>query len=234
MEKAELVRIGKEDSAGVEVFNGRLVDEACEHIASLLQKTLFKGMSEVGVYILKTFLADDEAEARSRNPIKSASYRQLLMRCDTLALPVSKSWLNNAVNLALLERSMGGGETSAAWTQLSPTHKVRLLPIRDPKTVAQLADKAVKKKMSTRQLQGAVLEELAKKPKDGRGRPPINPIMKALKGATKIFVLAGGKRSFSKADVGTLDNARVSEALKAANALKARLESLIDKLENRG
>jgi hypothetical protein len=213
----------------VEIIDTHLVDDACAHITGILQKTLFKGIAEVGSFILDRFFGGEVSAANSRNPMKDASYRALTARCETAELPVSRAWLNNAVNVAIRDTEWDG-----AWNRLNPTQKVKLLPVHDPKKAAVLAEKAVKHNLSSRDLQRLVAEELAKEPKSGRGRPPKNPILKALDHATRTFTLDGTKRSFRKADISDLNDEEARAARRAAKSLMEKLQDLVEKLDLRG
>jgi len=222
----------KKDEPTVEVVDMKLVDKACRDITAIVQKTFFKGMTEVGDYILDNFYGGDVDAARAHNPAKETSYRVLTEKCGTQAFPVSKSWLNGAVGLAIMDRMLA--KQSKAYDQLSPTHKLRLLPLGEPKKVIQFAEKAIKKNLSTRALQQLVAEERANLPKSGLGRKPKNPIIKSLDRAAKTFTLDGGaKRSFRKSDVNALSDEEVSDALKSATNLMTKLQDLVNKLEER-
>jgi hypothetical protein len=222
-----------ENEGAAEVIDSRLVDEACRHITDLLQRTFFKGISEVGEYVLRRFFDGDPEQARSRNPLKNASYRALVDRCGTLALPVSRSWLNAAVNLAIQDRILAG--QSDAYDRLSPTHKVRLLPLAgEDRKVIQLAERAARREMSTRQLREEVARELAKLPKGPAGRKPQNPIVTTLNRATRTFTLDGGRHSFRKTDVNALTDDEAAAVQESAQKLMERLRDLMQKLKERG
>lgn len=119
------------DAEDVPGVDEERVDEACAHIRGLLHKTVFKGMTEVGAYVLDRFFAGKPEDARSHNPKKNASYRALVERCDSPTLPIGRAWLHGAVNLAIRDRELDG--QSEAYDQLTPTHKLQLLPIGDTK-----------------------------------------------------------------------------------------------------
>jgi len=73
---------------------------------------------------------NDPTLARSRNPHKNASFRALAEKCGTPELPVSKSWLDNAVGVALMLRQLP--ETAKVFKELLPSYQTALLPLRNP------------------------------------------------------------------------------------------------------
>ena len=131
----------------------------------------------------------------------------------------------------LISGCLDGG--SAAWAQLSPTHQLKLLPVRDPKAVERLAARAVKRELSTRQLQELVTDERQRRPKGPGGRPPKNPITQALVRAMSDFAPAGGSGSFKNADLRALSSVEAKAALKAATALERKVQNLRQRLEAR-
>ena len=86
--------------------------------------------------------------------------------------------------------------------------------------------------ISVRDLKEVVLEEVAKTPVAGekRGAHPRQFILETLGRARKSFALEGGNRSFTKAQVEELDEEDAKRALKAAEALEASVETLIEEL----
>jgi len=92
------------DRPAVSVMDRKLVDEAARWITERVAATLKLGAQEVGEYLPDRFFRNDPTLARSRNPHKNASFRALAEKCGTPELPVSKSWLNNAVGVALPPR----------------------------------------------------------------------------------------------------------------------------------
>jgi hypothetical protein len=208
----------------------KLVEKAVVYIRKTLAETLFKGATDVGDYVLKQFFGDDPEQVRSQNPHKNASFRSLSEKCGG-ELPIAKSWLYNAVSVAVMRRLLPAGD--GAFKQLPPSHQAALLPLREPVKVEKIAERAVAKNLSVRALRDIVEKEVEKAPKEGerRGRPPTPVIVKTLNRSLKVFTLEGGKRSFTKAMVEELDEDQKKDALKSAQALAASLAKLIEKLE---
>jgi hypothetical protein len=208
-----------------DIADDALVERACVKITEIAQRTLFKGMSDIGNYLLTHFFDDDPELARSKAPNKNASYRALLNRCETLDLPVKKSTLNNAVRIALQDRLMSDSD---AYEKLSYTHKVRLLPLHDDKkTMKMLSKKAVSQKLSTRQLADLVSEHVV------TGEPRTSNVTKALSRTMRVFTEVGVKSVFTRKDVQKMKPDEARKAHEMATALKKKLDDLLPKLQNK-
>jgi len=219
-EKAEIVTIDK-----------KIVDEAVKWIRDTALEGIKKTLVEVGDYILKRFFNDDIELARSKNPLKNASFRALAERCGTAGFPVSKTWLNSAVGVAMMIRLLSS--TSSAFRQLGPALQETLLPLKDPERVEKVAQKVIEGEFTLREARKAVAQERAKTPKgDGRGRRPAPSIVKTLNRSLKLFAFEGGKRSFTKADVEELDEEQKKVAIKSAEALVEKVKALVEKLKS--
>lgn len=215
-----------------EALDKHLVQESMVFIRTTLEHTLNKGVTEIGDHVLKKFFGDDPERVRSRNPNKNASFRLLTENCGTADLPISKSFLQRAVAVAVMRKLLLGGGT--AFKQLPPSHQATLVPLREPEKVEKLAGKALSKKLSLRDLSALVTDELAKKEPDGRGRKPRPVIVKTLSRSVKLFTLESGRRSFTKAQVDELTDEDAKAALKTAKSLVESLNKLIGRLEERG
>jgi hypothetical protein len=215
-----------------EQVDEKKVERAVSEIRDLLQETLYKAVVAVGEYVLRTFFHDDPALVSSKDPNKSASFRALAERCGA-DLPISKSWLHNAVAVVIMQRALPEG---ANYKQLPPSHQTALLPLRSPQAIEKLAKRAVEKNLSVRDLRTAVGEEVAKTRSDEspRGRPKKAILVKTLDRATKLFTFEGGRRSFTKAMLDELEDEDVVHAVKATKDLIERLQGLVEKLEARG
>ena len=213
----------------------KLVKEVVEHIHAILIKTLHKGLSEIGEYVFSKFFNSDPEMLHSKSHGKGVSFRSLLARCETLALPLRRSALHNAVGVAAMQHQITGKDV--AYKQLPPSHQVALLPLRDPEKVEKAAKTALSKRLSVLQVKAAVKEETAKAPKDGdrekRGPKPKPLIVKTLDRSLSLFTLESGRRSFTKAHVEELNDEQAKTALKSAEGLVESLEKLIVKLRER-
>ena len=104
-----------------------LVEEAAKFIQKTLAETVFKGAQEVGSYIFKHFFGGKVERVTSKDPAKDASFAALATRCGTPELPISKTWLFNALGVAVACRSL---PASSAFRKLLPSHQTALLPLR--------------------------------------------------------------------------------------------------------
>ncbi len=211
----------------------KLVDDAASHIRKTLQQTVYKGVVEVGNYLLKTFFGDDPMRARSRDPHKAASFHALEERCATGELPVSRTWLQNAVRLAAMSRQIGPDKS--AFYQLEQSHQIALLPLGEPAKVVRFAERVVAKELSVRDLKAQVARERDRSadPSQSRGRASVPVINKSLDRALKVLTSEDGRRSFSIADVAALDEHQAERAAKTAKELIERLGQLVARLEKR-
>jgi len=218
------------DMAGLAVVDEKAVDKAAKWISEKVAATLKLGAQEVGEYVLDTFFGGDPNLAKSKNPFKHASFRALAEKCGTPELPVSKTWLSNAVGVALMIRQLP--ETAKAFKELPPSYQETLLPLGDPTTVEKVAKQAVAKDLSFRELRHAVAALRTKMPKDDSrgGRPPTPVIVKTLTRSLKLFTLEGGKRSFTKAQIEELDDEQRKDAIESAEGLIEKLKDLVSKL----
>lgn len=225
-EESKLAKVGAEVDEGNAVADEKLVQEAVKHIQGILAETVIKGMVDVGAYLLKHFFNNDPELVRSRNPSKNASFRILVERCGT-ELPVSKSWLNNAVGVAIMSKALPG---QAAFKQLPQSHQTVLLPLHEPTKIEEVAARAVKKDLSVRDLRDVVRREVAKNKDDNRGRPAKPLIVKTLDRSLKLFTLESGRKSFTKAQVNELSEEDAKHVRDAAGELMASLKKLIEQL----
>lgn len=224
-DEVEVLEKEKEEE---QIADEKMVNDAAEWIRDTLSKTLYKAGTDVGEYVLEKFFEGDSEKVRERSPYKNASFRKLAELCGTPELPISRSWLHNAVSVAVMERLLPRSAT--AFRQLPPTHKVTLLPLHDPSKVERIAQRAINKKMSVRELKAVVVEEAPKFEKDPRGRKPKPLIIKTLSRSVKLFTLESGRKSFRKADIEKLSDADKKVALKNAKDLITSLTNLVEKL----
>lgn len=212
------------------VIDHKLVEEAASWIHKKLAETVERGAREIGEYVLDKFFKGDPEFASSKDSHKNASFRDLADKCGSPDVPVSKSWLHNAVGVAIMTRQIPQGAT--AFRQLGLSHQTALLPLRDPAKVEKIAKDAADNVWSVRHLRELVAKKRVRIPKeDSRGRPPMPVITKTLNRSLKLFAFEGGKRSFTKADVDALGDDQKKDALESAQALIEKLKELVGKLK---
>jgi hypothetical protein len=231
MKKTLAVSKGKESvKAELVTVDKKLVDEAAAWIRDKAMETAKKATVEVGEYIIKKFFDNDVEALKSKNPTKSASFRALAEKCGTADFPFSKTWLNNAVGVALMYRALPAEK--AAFKELGPSVQALLLPLKIPEKVEKVADLALNDHLSFREVRKAVEKEQSRKAKDDRGRPRKPLIVKTLDRSLRLFAFEGGKRSFTKSDVDELEEAERKLAIQSAEALVEKLKALVGKLKS--
>lgn len=210
-----------------------LVDEAVAQIRKILADTLYKGATTVGAYVLATFFDNDPAQVRSRHPKKGASFRALAERCESQDLPIKRSWLHSAVGVAVMHRQLPGG--GVAFKQLPPALQTTLLPLREPDKVEKVAQRAVAKKLSLRDLRAVVKaeRERARDPNETRGRRARPLIVKALDAATKAFKVTENGRLYTTFLIDEIEAEEMAQVVKTAKMLIGKLQGLVDKIEQR-
>jgi hypothetical protein len=235
--------VASEDEAGMEAsrshgkmrkadplwIDKKRVDEAAAWISEKIAATLRRGAEDVGEYLLEAFFSGDPELARSKNPYKNASYRALAEKCGTAELPVSKSWLNNAVGIALMLRQLP--DTATAFRRLPPSYQQTLLPLRDPDKIEEVAKQAMARELSFRELRQVVAEKRAREEvselRAGRATPGL---IKALKGSLRLLRTSDGKPLYSAIDVKKLDEWQRKDANAFTQELLAELKDLNRKL----
>lgn len=163
--------------ASAEVLDTALVDHAVDDIKKMMSRTGVQGLSEVGQYLLNEFYGGNVEAYRSTDPGKHASLRELQARCETLDLPVSRSFLARAMGVAVLELSLRPG---SQFLQLPASHRVELLGVRDPVEVERLAGIAVDGKLSVHKLRALVRREV-KRSSSTRGPKPVPAVVRLLR-----------------------------------------------------
>jgi hypothetical protein len=210
-------------------FDRERVDEAAAWIRVKVAATLRHGAEDVGEYVLDSFFSGDPELAKSRNPRKNASFRALADKCGTPELPVSKTWLNNAVGIAVMLRRLP--EDGSAFRTLPWSYQETLLPLRDPRRVEMVAEQATKKELSFRELRKVVSTERSREPKlDNRGRPPVPPIIKTLNRSLTLLAIVRSERGISRSEIRALNARQRIAAMSSAKELIGKLNKLVRKL----
>lgn len=197
-----------------------LVQDSVEHIREILAKTVTRGMDEVGRYLLKEFYDDSPELYFSLSPTKHASLRMLVERCESLELPVRRTFLANALRMTAITRGL---PRDATFHQLPPTHRVELLRVKAPEKIERLASRAVEGKLSAKKLR-LLVQQSEKHVGLGRRRTPgvvrgLRACLKAIRDEETgrlmyrrqdIIDLTDEQRALGKAALETLEK-RVAE-----------------------
>jgi hypothetical protein len=128
------------------------VNKAVEEINSLARATVLAGAIEIGKYLLREFFEDDPEQARLQDPTKAASIRKIAEHPD---LVVGATTIFNGIRVAVDDRLLG---ENPAYKQLPWSHRVALLPVKDPKQKAKLAALVAREELKVRDLQAKVRE----------------------------------------------------------------------------
>lgn len=202
-----------------------LVERSVAEIRNILAQTLTRGMDEVGQHLLREFYDDDPALYHSASPNKHASLRLLLDRCESIDLPVSRTFLANALRMAAMTKAL---PRSASFLRLPPSHRVELLRVKEPERVERLASKVVEAKLSVQKLRKLVQKEDARKdetPTRGRKRTPevirsIESCLRALRDEET------GRLLFRRSDISQLNEEQLERGQAALATLEKRVAEL--------
>jgi hypothetical protein len=211
--------------ACAEKIDRELVERSTAHIRGIITKTVTRGLDEVGDYLLKAFFDDDPEVYYAGTPTTHASLRKLFERCESMELPVSKTYLVNALRMAAVTRAL---PHSATFNRLPPSHRVELLRVRAPEKLERLAARAVEGKLSVQKLRTLVQKtEERDKAKPGRGRTPAPRVLKAIEGCLRLLRdEETGKLLFRQADVAEMTEEQHTRAAAAFKALEKRVDDL--------
>jgi hypothetical protein len=202
-----------------------LVDRAISHIRDVLSGTVSKGMEEVGQYLLREFYDDDPELYYSASPNKHASLRLLVERCESMDLPVGRTFLANALRMAAVSKGLPRG---ASFIRLPPSHRVELLRVRSPEIVERLAAKAVGSNLSVQKLRALVRKQEdrgAAKAKRGRRRTPA--VLKAIEMCLRALRDEDtGRLLFRRSDIDEMTDEQRARGQAALESLEKRIADL--------
>ena len=145
-----------------------LVEEAYARISAISSGSQEKAIYEAGEYLILTFYSNDLKRARSNLPILKAEYKSLYAvivrkRQEDPKSP-AKSWVYNSINLTCDRDLM---KECSYYKQLSLSHKILLLPIKDQQRKSEYAKEVIQSKLSVK----ALRELLADNKSNSRGNP---------------------------------------------------------------
>ena len=197
-----------------------VVEEAMGEIRRIWNSGLRDTVVRLGQYLIQTFYGGVEA-ARSLQPTKEASLRELMARADEL--PVSAHALRSAVRVALVVREL----PRATSTALSASHHEQLSTVRDREVRLQLAQEAVRRDLTVQQLGARVRQE---QPPHAGGRRRKHPLDRGM--ASVIRALAAQEIADGLSHAGMRDLTRAEAHALDIKARRARelLEQIQDAL----
>lgn len=211
--------------ASAEKLDRELVDRSISRIRTILAETVTRGLDEVGQYLLKAFFNDDPEVYLASSPNAHVSLRKLIDRCESLELPVSKTYLVNALRMAAMTKRL---PHAATFNQLPPSHRVELLRVKTPEKLERLASRAVEGKLSVVKLRTLVQKaEVREKTAPGRGRTPAPGVLKAIEACLRqLRDEETGKLLFRRSDVGEMSDEQRDRAVVAFKTLEKRVADL--------
>lgn len=208
-----------------------LVAEAVAWIRSKVAETLKLGAIEVGEYVLVNFFQNNPDLVRSRDPYKAASFRALSSKCGTPELPISKTWLNNAVGVALITRLLP--QDAHAFRSLPPSYQEALLPLTDPSAVESLAKQAAARQLTFRELRRLVADERRSRREESTSPRSPAKLLKLLDRWAQYLDINGSRNSIATSDIDSLDRAQCELAMQRVSQLAGELEDLTRMLKAR-
>jgi len=131
-----------------------LVEEAGMRLTEIISRHYENAMIEAGKYIVKTFFSNDIERARKKQATKEKSLLQLISYLQNQKNNApSKSWLYNAVNLAV---DSSDYKNYHMYTKLLLSHKIELLPIHHKGLKKHLIKEIVEKNLTVSQLKNRI------------------------------------------------------------------------------
>jgi hypothetical protein len=204
--------------------DAKLVDKAAKQIRDILARTVSQGLEEVGNYLLDTFYEGKPELYQSMKPSKHASLTLLEDRCETLELPVSRTFLANAIGVAVMTKHL---PKSSSFLKLPPSHKTELLGISTPEKAENLAAKVLEGKLTVQKLRELVRKERAKGKKNPQGRKPTPTVVRVLTACAKLLRdQATGRLVFRKADFAELTPEQVEEVQELRETIVKRMDEI--------
>lgn len=200
-----------------------LVDQAVEQIRQILSNTVAGGIEEVGQLLLQVFYNNDPALYGAASHSKHASLRILERRCETLELPIRRSFLGSALQLATFSRRL---PRESAFRRLPASHRVELLKLKEPDRVEAIAAHVLASKLSVRRTRELVQRERAKSGMvRTRRRTPM--VLRAIGESTRCLRdPTTGRLLFLREDVEELTEPELEAAQRMVEALSRRVEEL--------
>ncbi len=111
------------------------INQVEERVSEILENKVTRAIDEVGDILLKEFF-DDKPECYRARDGKHPSLKQLLKRCGSKGIFCKRTFLANALLLAVARHEI----KSAAYHQLSPSHRTEMLRLDTSAGSAQMAE----------------------------------------------------------------------------------------------
>lgn len=157
------------------------------------------------------FYDDDPKLYFSSSARKHVSLNLLLERSGSLELPVSRTFLVNALRIAAISKDL---PRSATFHRLPATHRIELLPLKTAANIERFASKAMASKLTVRKLRELIHEESQPGVLDlGRGRKRVPAILRKIEQCLRILQDEGtGKLAARRSEVTQLTAPQIERA----------------------
>ena len=208
-----------------EKVNRELVERAVSHIRDVLAKTVTRGVDEVGGYLLQAFYDDDPELYFSASPNKHASLRLLMERCESMDFPVSRTFLANALRLAIVSKEL---PSEATFRRLPSSHRIELLRLKAPENVERLASKAISGKLSVQKLRALIQKEVERSNAGSdRGRKRTPQVLRAIDACLRALRdEETGRLLVRRSDIDEMTEEQLARAQTALASLGKRVADL--------
>ncbi|MCB2141274.1 hypothetical protein KQH27_01040, partial [bacterium] len=157
------------------VVDNGLVETACSHVKGLIDDN--NAMLKVGQYLIETFYAGNYDWAREKKRFKNRSLTELFERLNNEGYAPGKTWLYNAVKLAVDEKNF---ENFRTYGQLGHSHKVYLTHVENIVDKKKLIEATVEKSYTVKQLREEISKINGKSQDDKKGQslPDVDAVKK--------------------------------------------------------
>lgn len=127
-----------------------LVEETYAWLQSRFKEHIIDFTVEAGHRIINAFYGGDYEKARLKKKVKGKALRKLIQKLQSQASNApSKTWVYDAVNLAIDDHSYGGDENFRAHGNLGPIQAYRALSHNQRLRLAYVKDPEIKEKLIT-------------------------------------------------------------------------------------
>ena len=206
-----------------------LVAKASEDLRALIKGSVDKGIEDAGELLLARFFGGDHKLYGGKNP-ESPSLNLLLKRCGKSKLHVSRTFIGNALRLAVFKQCVPEG---SAFQKLSPSHRIELLCLGDPHDqqvidlVEAIAEESLAGDYSVRQLR---LEVNATRGVGKRKKPADRAIDSCVNTMTDR---ESGALAFAPADLEGMTAEQLDHVESQARVLEQRAKELAAMVRSR-
>jgi len=133
-----------------------LVEEAGLKLTEIISRHYENAMLEAGNYLVQCFFGNDIERARNKKATKEKSLYQLILHLQSQKHNApSKSWVYNAVNLAV---DYSDFKNNPWYGKLLLSHKIQLLPVVNLSIKKQLMKETIENKLTISQLKERIGE----------------------------------------------------------------------------